>query len=130
MRFDQVGTQLPQRPAPIRLPDLARRLIRQLHDAGFLAGRDPRRPASGLQLLNGSDPGRRKRLQICIDRIDMHALRDCNLRWAQPHAVEQQGLRPALLVAIRQAGHQLAQPAHFARGGATDFQWTSHGVAS
>jgi hypothetical protein len=130
MRFDQVGTQLPQRPAPIRLSDLAWRLIRQLHDTGFLAGRDPRRRASRLQLRNGPDPGRRKRLQIRIDRIDMHTLRGCDLQGAQPHAVEQQGLRPALLVAIHQAGHQLAQPANFARARATDVQWTGHGLAS
>jgi hypothetical protein len=130
MRFDQVGTQLPQRPAPIRLPDLARRLIRQLHDAGFLVGRDPRRPASRLQLLNGPVPGRRKRLQVRIDRIDMHPLRRRNFQRAQAHAVEQQGLCPPLLVAIDPTRHQLTQPANFARAWATDVQWTRHGVAS
>jgi hypothetical protein len=130
MSFDQVGTQLPQRPAPIRLPDLARRLIRQLHDAGFLAGRDPRRPASRLQLLNGPDPGRRKRLQIRVDRVDMHPLRRRNFQRAQAHAVQQQGLRPALLVAIGPTRHQLTQPPHLARGRTTDVQWTRHGVAS
>lgn len=87
MRFDQVGAQLPQRPAPIRLTNLARRLIRQLHDAGFLAGRDPWRRTSRLQLLNGPDPGRRKRLQIRVDCVDMHPLRRRNLQRAQAHAV-------------------------------------------
>lgn len=130
MGFDQVGTQLPQRPAPIRLPDLARRLIRQLHDAGFLAGRDPRRRASRLQLLNGPDPGRRKRLQIRVDRIDMHPLRSRNFQRAQAHAIEQQGLRPALLMPIDPTRHQLTQPANLARGRATDVQWTCHGIAS
>jgi hypothetical protein len=130
MRFDQVGTQLPQRPAPIRLPDLARRLIRQLYDATFLAGRDPRWRASGLQLLNGPDPGRRKRLQIRVDRIDMHTLRCRNFQRAQAHAVEQQGLRPALLVAIDRTSHQLTQPANLARARTTDVQRTRHGVAS
>lgn len=120
MRFDQVGTQLPQRPAPIRLPNLARRLIRQLHDASFLAGRDPRRRASRLQLLNGPDPGCRKRLQICVDRVGMHTLRHRNFQRAQAHAVEQQGFRPALLMAIDPARHQLTQPANFARGRTTD----------
>jgi hypothetical protein len=130
MRFDQVGTQFPQRPAPIRLPDLARRLIRQLHDAGFLAGGEPGRCASGLQLRDGRDPGRRKRLQIRVDRVDMHTLRRRNFQRAQAHAVEQQCFRSALLMAVRQASHQLAQTPHFARGRATDVQWTCHGVAS
>jgi hypothetical protein len=130
MRFDQVGPQLPQRPAPIRLPDLARRLLRQLHDAGFLAGRDPRRSAGGLQLLNGPDLGRRKRLQIRVDRVDMHALRRRNFQRAQPHAIEHQRLRAALLMAIDSTSHQLTQLANFARGRATDIQWTRHGVAS
>ena len=84
---DQIGTQLAQRPAPVWLSDFPRRLIRQLHDTDCLAGGDPRRCASGLQLLNGLDPDRRKRFQIRIDRVDMHALRRCNLQWAQPHAV-------------------------------------------
>lgn len=130
MRFDQVGAQLPQRPAPVRLPNLARRLIRQLHDAGCLAGRELRRPASRLQLLNGPHPGRRKRLQIRVDRIDMHPLRRRNFQRAQAHAVEQQGLRAALLVAIDPTSHQLTQPANLARARATDVQWTRHGVAS
>lgn len=130
MRFDQIGTQLPQRPAPIRLPDLARRLIRQLHDAGFLAGGDPRWPASGLQLLNRPDPLRRKRLQIRVDRIDMHPLRRRNFQRAHAHAIEQQGLRPALLVAIDPTRYQLTQSANLARGRATDVQWTRHGLAS
>lgn len=130
MRFDQVDPQLPQRPAPIWLPDLARRLNRQLHDAGFLAGCDPRQRASRLQLLNGLDPGRRKRLQIRVDRVDMHTLRRRNFQRAQAHAIEQQGLRPALLMAIDPTPHQLTQPANFARGRTTDVQWTRHGVAS
>jgi hypothetical protein len=130
MRFDQVGTQLPQRPAPIRQSNLARRLIRHRHDAGFLAGGDPRRRASGLQLLNGPNPGRRKRLQIRVDRIDMYPLRRRDFQRAQAHAVEQQGLRPALLVAIDPTRHQFVQLANLARGRATDVQWTRHGTAS
>ena len=130
MRFDQVGTQLPQRPASIRQSDLARRLIRQLHDAGFLAGRDPRRRASGLQLRDRPDPGRRKRLQIRVDRIDMHPLRRRYFQRAQPHAIEQQHFRAALLVAVDPTRHQFTQPANLARGRATDVQWTRHGVAS
>jgi len=130
MCFDQVGTQLPQRPAPIRLPDLARRLIRQLDDAGYLAGCDPRRRASRLQLRDRPEPGRRKRLQIRVDGVDVHPLRRRNFQRAQTHAVQQQGLRPPLLVAIDTTRHQLTQPANLARGRATDVQWTRHGVAS
>jgi hypothetical protein len=120
MRFDQVGTQLPQRPAAIRLADLAGRLFRQQHYAGFLAGGQPRGRARGLQLRDGPDPGRCKGVQVRVDGIDMHALRGGNLQWAQAHAIEQQGLRPALLVAIGHTRHQVTQSTNFARGRATD----------
>jgi hypothetical protein len=130
MRFDQISAQFPQRPARIRLPHLARRLIRQAHDGGFLASGQSRRRSCGLPLRHPTDPSRRKRFQIGVDRVDMHALRFRDLQGAQPHAVEHQRLRPTLLVGIRQASHQLAQPVNFDRGRATDFQSTSHGIAS
>jgi hypothetical protein len=130
MRFDQVGTQFPQRPTPIRLPDLARRLLRQPRDVGFLAGRQAGGRAGRLQLPHSLDPGGRKRAQVRVNRIHVHALRGRDLQRAHLHAVEQQHLRPALLVGIRQLNHQLAQSANFARARATRCQWTGHGVAS
>jgi hypothetical protein len=130
MRFDQVGTQFPQRPTPIRLPDLAGRLLCQPRDMGLLAGRQTGRRAGGLQQPDSPDPGSRKRAQVRVHRIHMHALGSRNLQRAHPHAVEHQGLRSALLVAIRQLSHLLAQPANFARARATRGQWTGHGVAS
>lgn len=130
MRFDQVSTQLPQRPAAIGLAHLAGQLLRQLHNAGFLAGGQPRGCSRRLQLLNGPDPGRRKGVQVRVDGIDMHTLRRRNSQRAHAHAIKQQGLRPALSVAIDPTRHQLTQSANFTRAWATDVQWTRHGVAS
>jgi hypothetical protein len=130
MRFDQVGAQLPQRPTAIGLAHLTGRLLRQLHDAGFLAGGQPRGCARSLQLLDGPNPGRRKGVQVRIDRVDMHSLRFRDSQWAHAHTIEQQGLRPALLVAIDPTRHQPTQTTNFARGRATDVQWTRHGCAS
>jgi hypothetical protein len=130
MRFDQVGAQLPQRPTAIGLAHLTGRLLRQLHDAGFVAGGQPRGCSRRLQLLDGLDPGRCKGVQVRVDGIDMHALRRRNSQRAQAHAIEQQGLRPALLVAIDPTRHQFTQLANLARARATDVQWTRHGVAS
>jgi hypothetical protein len=130
MRFDQVGTQFSQRPAPIRLPDLARRLLCQLHDAGFLVGGQPRGRSRRLQLRDGPDPDRRKGVQVRINSVDMRTLRRRNFQGAHAHAIKQQGLRPALLVAIDPTRHQPTQTAHFARSRATNIQWTGHDCAS
>jgi hypothetical protein len=88
MRFDQVGTQFAQRPAPIRLPDLAWRLLRQLRDAVHLAGGNARGRASRLHLGHRRDAGRRKGMQIGINRVNMHALRLSNQQRVEPHAVQ------------------------------------------
>jgi hypothetical protein len=91
MRFDQISTQLAQRPAPVGLPDFAGRLLRQLHDAGHLAGGDARGRATRLQVSYRSHPRQGKGMQIGIDRVDMHALRFSNLQRAEPHAIQQHG---------------------------------------
>jgi hypothetical protein len=130
MSFDQVGTQLAERPTPIRLADLARRLFRQLRDAVHLTGAYACGRAARLQVGHRCRPSGRKSMQIGVDRVDMHALRLSNLQRVEPQAVQQQAFRAALLVAISQAIQLPLQLLDFACLRAANVQWASHGLAS
>lgn len=130
MFLDQIGAQLPQRPAAIGQPHDRRRLIGQPNQFRHLRCRDPHGDPTGLQLFDRRQACLLKSVQICIDGVRMYPLRVGNLHRAQSHPVQNQGLGATLLIRVGQSGHALTQLPNFDGRGTANFHWTSHGNAS
>ena len=130
MFLDQIGAQLPQRPAAIRQPDDRGRLISQPNQFRHLCRRDPHGDTPGSQLVNGRQAYLLERMQVCIDGVRMYPLRVGNLHRAQSHPVQNQGFGAPLLMQVGQSSHALTQLPNFAGRGTANFHWTSHGNAS
>lgn len=119
--FEQIRLQLSQRPPAIGQTNPIGRLIGEAHDQLLLGRREAGGDTGGVQLLNRGESMLSKRMQIPINRVDMHRLRRRNFQWAQTQAVQPQSFGTTLLMAIGEFPAQLMEPAGFYGDRATHF---------
>lgn len=126
MLLDQIHTQLPQRPAPIRQTHLLRRLFSQPYHLAYLGCRNATRRTATSQLLDGFQSQSLERMQIRVNCIGMDSLRHSNLQGLQSHPIQDQRLGPPSLMWINQLEDAFTQLLDFSSRWTMNFQQACH----
>lgn len=126
MLLDQIHTQLPQRPAPVRQIDRLWRLLCQLYYLGYLVGRNSAGRTTLLQLPDRFHTQLLESMQILIHGVGVDPLRHRNLQRVQSHAIQDQSLCPPSLMWINSLNSVFTQPLYFSSQRTANFHRSCH----
>jgi len=130
MLLDQISTQLPQRPTPIRQAHLLRRLFSQPYHRRLLSRRNSTGYTTMMQLRDRFQSQLLEHMQILVNCVGMDSLRHGNLHGLQSHPIQDQNLSPTLLMWIGQSDCAFTQLLNFTGLWTTNLHQTCHSNTS